>query len=125
MVSVGAIELGVMEYVNTELLPNVLADAEKNGQGLKKILINGALILFMGKFESMFRNLMKNEMVLSLGIIDENGMIDLDLLHQTAKMAIANSGSIKQTIPMLGNFEFDDTDLDKLFSTILKQVEAE
>ena len=50
-----------------------------------------------------------------LGVMDDAHNIDLDKLYEAAIHAFADGDKITLSIPMIGDYTIDHTDVDKLY----------
>lgn len=53
-------------------------------------------------------------MARTLGIVRENGEIDVDALHSAACAQMQAQGKVTVEIPFMGTFTFDENDLREL-----------
>lgn len=98
---------GVSAYLDNELMPKL------NKTGLERVLTGTAIGLFLNKNRNIVDNYKDNKIVKMLGVIDEEGNIDIETLSKELKNNITNDG-IKVEIPMLGKITFHKEDVDKL-----------
>ena len=104
------VEVGLMSYIDKELAGQA--------DGLKKLLVVGVEVLAAGKLESIVAPLMNKDIVKTLGVVDEQGMIELDVLRDAMLKAIDKLGSVTQDIPFLGKVTFKREDIDQLYNLI-------
>jgi hypothetical protein len=62
--------------------------------------------------------LMNNGFVATFGLIDRDGMVDVDQLLTEVKREIERKGSIKIDVPMIGKLTFKPVDVDVLCDEI-------
>jgi hypothetical protein len=102
---------GVMRYLNNEIYCNMndwqevlariaVSRVVKNGDALKETLLN-------------------NSYVKTFGIMDENGIIDIEGLINDLKAQINQKGKLTFELPLFGKFSFTVEDVEKLRNTIL------
>ncbi len=108
-VTVAQISEGLARYIDNELVPKV--------PGVRKWLL-GAAGAYVGK--AMADKVEENRKTLeSVGIMSEDGMIDIDQLIPRLKATAASSGPVTEHIAMLGDITFDSSDIDRLHSYIV------
>lgn len=109
MVNVTQVELGLMNYIDTEIIAKA--------PPLQKFMAGAAVALAAPKFEKMIIDYAQMPMMKTLEVVDENGMFDLDKLYTAAKEAYKKSGSVTAF-----GLVFTETDIDKLYEHIKKAV---
>lgn len=109
MVSVEQFKRGAINYIESELLPLMA--------GGKRILAATYVALAADNVEQRLLGLKDHPMIAFIEIFDEHGMIDVDKLHKALYTQMAN-GNITVQIPMLGELNFDRTDVDKLIQHV-------
>lgn len=62
--------------------------------------------------------LMNNGFIKTFGVIDEDGMIDVESIAEDIKREIERSEKITFTIPMFGKYTFMPCDIDVMYKTI-------
>lgn len=107
-------ESGIITYIENEIIKKIT--------DWRKWLIGGAVALGMGKFEGMYAQIKENPIIKSLGVIDDQGLIDIDSLYNAAKQTAQATGSVTQTLPILGATTFTVDDIDSLYRYILEAV---
>lgn len=102
---------GVTGYIRAEILPNLPSS------GVQGFGVGVAASLAMARIEQLMRQLLDNPVVAMLGVVDADGMIDLDAIRDAAIQAMPSMG-IK--VPVFGQLSlaFDDGDINKLYSMI-------
>ena len=113
MVSMENFKLGVINYIEAEILPLM--------PGWKRIVAATYVALAADNVEQMLIQLKDHPMVEFIKIFDEQGMIDIDKLHKALYTQMAANGHVSLQIPMLGEFNFDSSDVDKLMQHIKKR----
>ena len=100
---------GLASYVDRELVPQV--------PGLRKWGLG-----FMGGHASVIvQNMAEKhrDMLKMLGIMDEDGMIDIDMLASEMKRKAAELGPVTEHLPIFGDVTFNSSDVDKLHTYII------
>jgi hypothetical protein len=85
---------------------------------MKRIIMAGAISLYMKKNEGIVDNLTSNPLFTGLGVIHDNGMIDLDPIRDTLKSEVNKAGFMRLSIPMVGDVDFTTEDIDALYRYI-------
>lgn len=112
MVSVNKIEQGLANYIDAELMPQV------GRNGLEKVLIGTTVSLFIRRSGSIIESYKDNKMVRMLGIMDEDGNVDVDTLVEELKKNISKDG-VKVELPVIGTLTFHKEDIDKLYDYVM------
>lgn len=111
MVSVNKIERGVAKYVDTEIMPHLDAN------GVEKVVIGTAVSLLIRRSGAIIGEYKNNKLVKMLGVIDNDGNIDIDMLSEELKKNVSKEG-IKVDVPIIGTMTFHKSDIDKLYGYI-------
>ena len=109
MVTIDQAMRGVAQYADNEIIPHL-----PTGKGIGAGIVL-ALILDGGK-EQMLK-LRENPAVQMMGVMDEDGNIDLDRLYNAARPRF-DGQKLPVTVPIIGELRFDVGDLDKLYKYI-------
>lgn len=112
MVSIDKIEQGMANYLDSELMPQL----QKNG--IEKVIVGTVASLLIRKTGALIEGYKDNGLVKMLGVMDENGNVDVDTLVEEVKKNISKEG-IKVNVPILGNITFHKDDIDKLYDYIM------
>lgn len=97
---------GLIRYADSEIMGKLPTSG--------KWLMGTAITLATNKASNMIDVLMKNSIVKALGIVDENGMIDTDVLIDAMKSAADKYGKVSVDVPLVGKLTFSSTDIDVL-----------
>lgn len=111
MVSIDKIEQGVAAYLDAELMPQL----QKNG--VERVLVGTAASLMIHRAGAIVEGYKDNKLVKMLGVMDEEGNVDVDTLVGEVKKNIAKEGFVVD-IPILGTLTFHKEDVDKLHKFI-------
>lgn len=111
MVPLSSIQKGIVKYIDYEILPKLT--------GWQKWAFGAVSAIWIGNIVATFNKLKQNALVSSLGVIDEQDMIDIDKLHREFR-AQAEKGSITVEIPGVGPMTLDRNDVDKLYQYIME-----
>lgn len=112
MVTVDKIEQGVANYLDAELMPQF------QGNSVEKVIVGTVASLLIRRTGTIIEGYKDNKLVKMLGIIDDNGAIDADILAEEVKKNIPKEG-IKIDVPILGLLTFHKDDVDKLYDYIM------
>ena len=104
-------QAGVVNYMQHEFCDKL--------QGIDKALMIGATLLLTQKWRTLADKLLNNSIVKSLDLVDADGMIDIDLLRDTALQTFDKmGGSGTQVMPIVGTTTFTREDVDKVYREI-------
>lgn len=70
--------------------------------------------------EHIKNSLMSNGFAKTLGIVDSDGMVDVDMILEDIRREIDRQGSLQVNIPMIGKLTFHPDDVDVLRSEIMR-----
>ena len=88
------------------------------GNGIEKVIVGTTASLLIRKTGTIIEGYKDNKLVKMLGIIDDNGAVDVDTLVEEVKKNIPKEG-IKVEVPILGTLTFHKDDVDKLYNYIM------
>lgn len=100
---------GVSRFADMEIIPHL-----PTGKGIG---VGVALALIMDGGREKILSLRENPAIKIMGIMDEQGNIDVDRLYNAARPRFEGN-KFPVTIPLLGEFRFDQNDVDKLLNYI-------
>jgi hypothetical protein len=104
-------ENGIARFLDTELLSKM--------QGTwQKVVAGTATGILIKRSENILSSLKNNEIVKMMGIISEDGMIDIDILREELKKNVPDSG-VQIDLPMIGRITIKKEDVDKLYACIV------
>lgn len=101
---------GIGKYINGEIYSNLTAWQEF----LARLMIGRILT----NEENVKTMLINNPYIRTFGIIDSDGMVDVDDLAKDLKREIARKEKITFELPMFGNMTFNPSDVDILYKHI-------
>ena len=107
-VTVQQISEGVGRYIDNELMPKV--------PGIRKWMLGIAGIYSGQMIETKIKEY--GSVLKSVGIMSEDGMIDIDKFLPHMKAIASQSGPVTEHIALLGDITFDASDVEKLYSYI-------
>ena len=85
---------------------------------IKRILMAGAVSLYLKKNERIVDTLVSNPLVSGLGVVTADGMVDLESLRDSLKKEINKVGFMRLSLPMVGDIDFTTEDIDMLYKFI-------
>lgn len=106
MATTEQIKTGIGSYIQTRLMPKL--------DGKRQFLLGTVYGLCMNKMDALIAQAAQNPMARTLGIVLENGEIDVDALHSAACAQMQEQGKLTIEIPFMGTFAFDENDLREL-----------
>lgn len=112
MVSIDKIEQGVANYLDSELMPQL------QNNGFEKIIIGTVASLLIRKTGTIIEGYKDNKLVKMLGIMDDNGNVDVDTLMEEVKKNMPKEG-VKIDVPVIGMLTFHKEDVDKLYDYVM------
>lgn len=111
MVTVDQVEKGIAAYLDTEIMPNLPES------GLERLAIGVGVALILRNQKGKLAQLQNNSFVQLMGIFDEDGNVDVDILRDEVKNRLPKGG-LKIDVPKLGAMKFGPSDIDKLYDCI-------
>lgn len=112
MVSINQVEKGVAEFLDAELIPKI--------DGWRKWVAGATLSMAIENARNIFEVYKDNEVLIALGVIQEDGEIDIDRLHDHF-MEQAKKCTASFNLPFIGNITLKASDIDKLYNYIIKE----
>ena len=85
---------------------------------MKRILAASGVSLFLKGNEGIVDSLVSNPMIVSLGVVTPDGMVDVDKLRSVLKSEIQKAGYMRISLPILGDIDFTAEDIDTLYRFI-------
>lgn len=113
MVSIDQIEKGIANYLDAELIQQLPAN------GFQRVIAGVGLSLLIKRSSVLAEKVKSNSFIQLLGIFDENGNVDIDTLRDEIKKQMPADG-IKIDVPGVGIVNFTKSDVDSVYSYILK-----
>lgn len=103
---------GIIAYADAEMLPAM--------DGWQLIAATAALVLARQRIDLFTPKILNNKYVSALGIVDKNGLVDIDTSIAAIKESINKNGKLTVDVPMIGEMKFDISDFDKLKEYIIQ-----
>lgn len=110
MVTFQQVQAGITKYLDNEIVDQI--------SGWQKWVVGAVSSIALTNSESIFDNLKSNKLIVMLGIIDVEDMVDIDVLHTEFKRQAKESGAITFNIPMIGTLTLNEGDVDKIYQYI-------
>lgn len=109
MVNIGQVKVGAQKYIELEIVSKM--------QGWQKWAFGAVSALFIENIPQIYEELKANQFVKALGVIDDQGMIDLDKLYEKFRVE-AEKGSVTIDVPMIGPMTLNKDDVTKIYQMI-------
>ena len=109
MVSIDKIQRGVAKYLDVEILPKL--------SGKDKWLLCGASTLYLAKLPQIITALNTKPAIKVLGLISDDGNVDIDALVNSIRPA-AKQSNLNLQIPFSGVLSLSENDIDILLRYI-------
>lgn len=110
MITSEQLKSGVGNYLQKRLMPKL--------DGKRQFLAGTAYGLCAGKADKILAELSKSSAIQMLGVIRENGEIDVDALFEAAYAQMQAQQKLRLDIPLMGTFVFDENDLRELYQEL-------
>lgn len=101
---------GISKYIDKEIYAGM-----NDVQELVARIFVGRII---DNMEGVKKTLIDNGFVRTFGIIDGEGMVDVDALAKDIRREVERKGTLVVSIPMFGKLTFVPTDIDAILNTI-------
>lgn len=102
------IEVGVVDYLDHEFLSQYPDDS------FQRVLIGMGISLILKQKLQELHTALNGDLFKTAGIVDNSGLIDLDLLRDSLKAQMSDSG-IRYENRILGTITFHKEDVDTLY----------
>lgn len=117
MVTADQIKAGIGDYLQQKMMPKL--------DNLRQFLLGTVYGLGAAKMDALLEQAAKTPMLRALGVIQENGEVDLGTLFEAAHAQLKAQGKLSIDIPFMGTFAFDEQDLRDLYQAINGQERKE
>ena len=115
MVTVEQIKAGLGDYLQANIMPRL--------DNKRQFVLGMAYGMGASKIDALIAEAGKNQIVKAMGLIDENGRVDIDALYNAAIAQMQAQQQLQIDIPLMGAFTFDDADLRELRECIARRVQ--
>jgi hypothetical protein len=100
------VSTAINEYIDSELVPMTA-----NMGSLEQFTFGLTLGIFRRKLQGLVKKMLENKTMHVLGVVDEQGNIDVETAYLAASDVLKNGNSVE-----VGGIRFTCKDLDKLYS---------
>lgn len=104
---------GIGTYLQGHLMPKL--------DDLGKLMLGTAYGMAAVRMDDVLSQLGQHTAARALGAVKENGEVDLDAVYTAAYNQLKAQGKLRLNVPMIGEFVFDETDLQELYQCIKAQ----
>lgn len=115
MVTVEQIKAGIGDYLQAKIMP--MLDSKR------QFVLGMAYGMGAGTIDALIAEAGKNQIVKAMGLIDENGRVDIDALYNAAIEQMQVQQRLQIDIPLMGAFTFDEADLRELRECIARRAQ--
>jgi hypothetical protein len=110
MVTFAQVKSGMAKYITEEIISKM--------DGWKQWVSGAAVALTLTKADALFEVLKSNAIISVLGVVKEDGMIDLVVLRKAFKEQAESSGPVSIDIPAIGKITLSSNDIDMIYRYI-------
>ena len=103
---------GIVDYAEEAMLPMM--------QGWQMWTAAAVLELIRARSEQLVPLLAENEMLKALGLVDADGLVDMDAAIGICKSTTKKHGKLAFELPMFGKFALSESDFDEIADGISK-----
>lgn len=103
---------GILVYAEKEVIP-ALPTIGKWG-------IGAGIILAKNQADTIITNLANNNIVKTLGVVNDSGEIDVERLAYALKQSAEQYGNVQINVPVVGTLTFTSSDIEKLKHYIVR-----
>jgi hypothetical protein len=114
MVHKSSIVPGISKFIDENVLAHYPATS------MKRIMMAGAVSLYLKQNGGLVDTISSNPLFSSLGVVHDNGMIELEPLRDALKYEINKAGFMRLNIPLIGAIDFTPEDADALYKYIIE-----
>ena len=97
---------GVVRYADQEVIPKL------NGPG--KWIVGTLVGMSSNRMAQMARQLQDNALIRMIGVVDEDGLYDIDDIADHLGVAAQKYGYLTLEVPLIGTLTFKDEDVHQL-----------
>lgn len=112
MVHKSSIVPGLSKFIDENILAHYAPTS------MKRILMAGAVSLYLKKNEGIVDMITSNPLFIATGVVQNDGMIDLDTLRDTLRREVNKAGFMRLNVPIVGDIDFTPDDIDALHKFI-------
>lgn len=115
MITAEQLKAGIGSYLQTKMMPRL--------DSKRQFLLGTVYGLGAARMDALLSQAAKMPALRALGVMQENGEIDLSALYDAAQGQMQAQGKLTVEIPFMGTFSFDEGDLRDLYQAIHGQEE--
>ncbi len=108
-VGLDKVQLGLTKFIDSEMINHL--------EGWKKIGFGAGAALIIKNLPNTLQVYANHPFIAMLGVIDENGKIDIDALHDAVVDYFSENGDYVN-IPLLGRVKITKEDIENLYKYI-------
>lgn len=97
---------GLVEFADNEVIRNLPTSG--------KWLLGAGIGIMISRINETVESLVSNPIAKAMGIIDDEGKIDTDLVISNLKQSANKYGRMTIQVPLIGNLTFSESDVDSL-----------
>lgn len=97
---------GIVNYADNEVISSLPT--------VGKWLLGTGIGITTTKVDDIVKSLNNNAIAKTLGIVDDNGLFDLDLIVENMKNSANRYGKMTIQVPLVGALTFSEADIDSL-----------
>lgn len=112
MVHKSSVVPGLSKFIDENILAHYAPTS------MKRILMAGAVSLYLKKNEGIVDMITSNPLFIATGVVQNDGMIDLDTLRDTLRREVNKAGFMRLNVPIVGDIDFTPDDIDALHKFI-------
>lgn len=107
MISLDQFKYGLVKYIDNDILPHL--------SGIQQLAVSTYAALAMLNLENTIIQNKDKLAINMLGVIDENGQIDIEKIYSSMRPQFDNGQKYSVTFPLMGEVMFSQSDLEKLY----------
>jgi hypothetical protein len=104
---------GISKFIDENILAHYPATS------MKRILMAGAVSLYLKQGETLVDTILSNPLITPLGVVKQDGMIDIETIRDILKSEVNKAGFMRLTLPLIGDVDFTPEDVDALYRLII------
>ncbi len=105
---------GLSKFIDESVLSHYPANS------MKRILMAGAVSLYLKQNENIVDTLASNPLFTGLGVMGTDGNVNIEVLRDALKGEINKAGYMRLSIPFIGDIDFTPEDVDTLYRYIVE-----
>jgi hypothetical protein len=105
---------GLSKFIDESVLSHYPANS------MKRILMAGAVSLYLKQNENIVDTLASNPLLTGLGVMGTDGNVNIEALRDALKGEINKAGYMRLSIPLIGDIDFTPEDVDTLYRYIVE-----